>query len=151
MKKLFLLLAIITLQSCNSNGDCDDTIDNVFVCNNSFDFNFRLLDKDTKENLILNNTFEENDIKFIDINNPSNVLESYYMSSGTFSVYEFFQESKTIRYKIELSSENILEISANADLKEIGGCCKTKVEITNLIIEGNVFELDSDNIYNIFI
>ncbi|WP_299682379.1 hypothetical protein [uncultured Tenacibaculum sp.] len=150
MKKFFLLFTVIILQSCNPNGDCNDTFDAVFYCPNSFNLSFKLIDKNSNENLIQNNTISKDDINIIREND--NTIVETFLDTTTYTIYieNYISESETLNYSVKLSDEDSFNISATAKVINSGGCCASTVEISNIKIENTDFEIEN-NIYNIFI
>ncbi|WP_442267555.1 hypothetical protein ACSIGC_07755 [Tenacibaculum sp. ZS6-P6] len=150
MKKFFLLFTIIILQSCNSNGDCNDTFDAVIYCPNSFNFSFKLIDKNSNENLIQNNTISKDDINIIREND--NTAIDTFIDTTTYTLYieNFISKSEILKYAVKLSDVDSFHISANAKVINSDGCCPSTVEINDIKIENTDFEI-KNNTYNIFV
>lgn len=114
---LFFFVIAIILSSCDLNNDCGDC----FTPPRQFNFDF--IDKDTSENLFVNETFSEDDIIIKDESNNEiefqliNYNDSYILSLNEIG-WELDPKTYTIELSPEVSVVFELDMDSNSD-----NCC----------------------------
>ena len=125
---------------CSDNEDC-------FTPPESF--RFSLIDSETGENLITNNTYNSNEVQLF----KNNILETSELrfinenNINFFTISGFGWQTEIVNYEIR-TGENIL-FKLFINVERINGKC-TYTKINDLKIENAIFEIDSETgIYKI--
>jgi len=126
MKKiLVLVVASLTLISCDlDNNDCGDCL------TPPRQFNFDFADKDTDENLFINDTFEEDDLKVYDENDEEIEFQLVpYNDRKILVLNTIGWELDPKTYTVELSDDVL--VIFDLDMDKIQGECCTYFEVKN--------------------
>jgi len=117
--KLFLLLTVLSvvLISCKIDNDCGECF------SPPQQFNFEFIDKDTSENLFVNDTFSENDIIIKDESNHEIEFQLINFNGSTILLLnEIGWELDPKTYTIELSPKVSVVFELDMDSKS-ENCC----------------------------
>lgn len=129
MKKiLVLVVASLTLISCDlDNNDCGDCL------TPPRQFNFDFADKDTNENLFINDTFEEDDLKVYDENDEEIEFQLVpYNDRKILVLNTIGWELDPKTYTVELSDDVL--VIFDLDMDKIQGECCTYFEVKNFYL-----------------
>jgi NAD kinase len=127
-KNLVLILVLIFTISCNINNDCGEC----FTPPRQFNFDF--VDKDTQENLFVNDTFEMETITVVDENNDNvNFQIVFYNDSYILSLSEIGWNTNPKVYTINLNDS--LSVIFELDMKSVQSECCTFFEVESFNLQ----------------
>ena len=140
LKYLFFLPISIFLMQCENDAteDCSATTcyaETVYI---------RLIDKNTNENLIANNTFSEGDINIVDQNENTISFELFSETDGTIAVIIASTTSETLNYTFQIGTEiNFNTLIAVEKIGEGNYCCGIEKDIAQITVTG----IDNEIVY----
>lgn len=145
--KVLTLIILIFTQSCKED-ECEDLL--CFTPPSPFDF--ELVNKLSGENLFTNGTFDQNDIRVINLDSHSSV-EFTFIDENDYDVIRINTigwETEIINYSLKISSIIIFDLYVNAE--RLNGDCCDYTEYKEIRIENADFELNQDSgIYKILV
>ncbi|MDP5105050.1 MAG: hypothetical protein NWQ31_02635 [Polaribacter sp.] len=144
--KFIPFLLIILLQNCSLN-DCNQAC---FTPPNSFQFEF--IDATTKENLFTNKTFDEGDIKVINLADNTNI-EFTFIDENDFNILGIGSigwKTEIVECSIKVADKEILTLYVNA--KRVSENCCSFTRFEEIRIENASYTLDNQKgIYTILV
>ncbi len=150
MKKIAGVLVLFTALILNS---C--SVDNCDVdCNSGpLSLSFELLDKTTGENLFTNGTFNQDDIKVLDLDNNNSGVSYDFISEDNLNIIilgPFGWEKEIANYNLKVNDLNIFTLNLDAEQKT-EDCCSF-VQLNDLQIVDATYELNLETgVYEVFI
>jgi hypothetical protein len=146
---ILLFFAIFALNSCNSDDE-----GNIPYCESGpLGLTFELLDKTTGENLFTNGTFNKDDIKVIDLDDPSKRVNFIFNTENDINLIglgPFGWGTNVVNYSLKVGEGDIFTLHLDAEKKTEDGC--SFVQINKLEIENAEYTLDSQSgVYGILV
>ena len=149
MKKinLLLILFIIIFQGCKDDDDC-----NQLCFTPPQTFQFKIVDKESGENLFTNGMFDSNEITITDNLNNNESIEFSFISEDNINLIQIGSigwVTQIVSLKIDISDDHIFNFYVDAE--RIEDCC-SHTDYNEINLTNSEFELDSQTgIYKIFV
>ncbi len=127
-KNTLLLLILIFTISCNLSNDCGEC----FTPPRQFNFDF--VDKDTEENLFVNDTFDKDAVTVFDENDEDvNFQMVFYNEKYILSIAEIGWNTEPKTYTIKLSDDVLIVFEL--DMSTVSSDCCTYFEVENFTLQ----------------
>lgn len=153
MKKIVVFLVLIVLgQSCNDNNPISDPCKDIDCFTPPGAFRFKVIDKDSRENLFTNGTYDKNDIEVINLKNDSKV-NFRFLEGDNLNVIRIGSigwKKEIVDAEIKVSDKLLFNLYVDAE-RAYGDCC-SYTKYNEKRVYNCDFELDSNNgMYSILI
>ena len=140
MKKISVLVLLFFTFACENKVDNDENCAAVSCIANFSSLYFEILDKETRENLLKNNTYtleniklSNNDAKEITIDSTSFATTTLKLTDSKWAIGEF-------NYAITIADSVQIAIQIELDRDNETGCCGNRLFLKNIEINDSVFK-----------
>lgn len=152
MKKTFLILVLaLSFLQCDNKSTEEDC--STVLCY-APGFNLIILDANTNENLIKNNTYTANNIKVLDTDNNA-ISFQLNKDLENPNLYVYLETSETEQKAYSFTLQNSIQFEANIAIEKIGDgseCCGAVLKINSISVIGVTSNINvADKLITVYI